>query len=178
MGGSTEDRLRALEDYVEIVQLVSRYGPAIDSESTADAVGLWSEDGVYDVGVLFGGPVGYWTGRAEITGMVEGESVSRLRAQGCAHFTGIPHIEINGDTATGAGYSILFAYRPESDDFGVPRVTATSWELRREPEGWRITRRVNRNLDGDEAARALLGDAVAEWRRERTVAEPGIPAEQ
>ncbi|MDO9487571.1 MAG: nuclear transport factor 2 family protein, partial [Sphingomonadaceae bacterium] len=48
-----ESRLRELEDRLEIYQLLSAYGPLVDSgdaEATAD---LWVADGVYDWG---GGP--------------------------------------------------------------------------------------------------------------------------
>jgi hypothetical protein len=35
-------------------------------------------------------------------------------------------------------------------------VTATRWELQRDPDGWRIANRVNNLLDGDASARELL----------------------
>ncbi len=42
-------RVELLEDTLAIQQLVTTYGPAVDSGS-AEAVGaLWTEDGVYEV---------------------------------------------------------------------------------------------------------------------------------
>jgi hypothetical protein len=40
--------------------------------------------------------------------------------------------------------------------FEVFRVSSNRWELRKSDGQWRVQRRTNRLLDGDEAARALL----------------------
>ena len=42
------DRVRALEDNIEITQLAAQYGPAVDSGSGKAAAALWTEDGVFD----------------------------------------------------------------------------------------------------------------------------------
>jgi hypothetical protein len=42
-------RVRALEDQVEIMQLVAQYGPAADSGAADAAAGLWTEEGTFDV---------------------------------------------------------------------------------------------------------------------------------
>ena len=50
----------------------------------------------------------------------------------------------------------------EADRFWVARVSANTWRWTRTPEGWRITERVNANLDGTPEHRAMLAPPVAE----------------
>ncbi len=62
------ERVTALEDKLAILELMTAYGPAIDSGS-ADAVArLWTEDGVYDV------DTGVMRGHAAITAMVQSQA--------------------------------------------------------------------------------------------------------
>lgn len=142
-------RVRALEDRLAIYQIVATYGPAIDRADPA-AADLWVEDGVYDTypRVL--------DGRAEIAAMVDGELHQSLVARGCAHVQTMPQVVVDGDRAVATLHSLLLLREPEQDGFRVWRAAANRWELRREGDGWRITRRTNRLLDGDEAARELL----------------------
>jgi 6-phosphogluconate dehydrogenase (decarboxylating) len=44
----------------------------------------------------------------------------------------------------------------EQERFWVARVSANTWRWRRTPDGWRITERVNANLDGTPEHRAML----------------------
>jgi hypothetical protein len=97
--------------------------------------------------------------------------------QGMAHFTGLPHITINGDSATVISYLQILApdqhgrvdalpgHTP-SKGYRVHRLTANRWELVRTAEGWRIKRRTLRLIDDSEGARHIL----------RTVAEAGAAA--
>jgi hypothetical protein len=43
-----KDRVRFLEDQVELGQLVARYGPSVDSGSAEATAELWTDDGVFD----------------------------------------------------------------------------------------------------------------------------------
>jgi hypothetical protein len=45
--------------------------------------------------------------------------------------------------------------------FRIHRVGANRWELRRGEDGWKVTRRTLRPLDGSDDARALLREAIA-----------------
>lgn len=49
-----------------------------------------------------------------------------------------------------------------SSGFRIHRVGANRWELKRTTDGWKVTRRTLRPLDGSEGARELLRQAVAE----------------
>jgi ketosteroid isomerase-like protein len=164
-----EARLRELEDRIEIYQLLSAYGPLVDSGDAEATSRLWVEDGVYDWG---GGPRPAdgaavakegWAGaaysRAEIEAMVRGPAHRSIIESGAGHVIGLPHVELAGDTAVATGYARL--YRRDGDGFAVARVSANRWELVRTAAGWRVATRTNRVLDGGEAPRALLRAGVA-----------------
>lgn len=149
-----EARLARLEDHVALYQLMMGYGPAVDAGESEVAASRWTVDGVYDA------QVGAWHGRDAIAGMVEGPMHQEIIAGGSAHVTAMPYLTIDGDRATATAYAQLC--RAGDGEFRVWRVTATRWEFVRTPDGWRVAHRVNRLLDGDEAARALLRRGVTE----------------
>lgn len=143
-----EERLRILEDQFALLQIMSSYGPAVDSGAGEFAAALWTTDGVYDA------QVGSWKGREAIAGMVAGAMHQNLIQNGCAHVIGMPLITIDRDQAVATCYARL--YRRELDGFKVWRVTANRWEFERSSGRWEVTHRVNRLLDGNEDARQLL----------------------
>ena len=144
-------RVQLLEDQVAITQLVSSYGPAVDSGSSEAAARLWTEDGVFDVP-----PYATWAGHGEIAGMVEGEGHRGLIMNGAAHVLTSPRIVIDGDEARGWSYALNIRWDAEEERFWVARVSANGWRWRRGTDGWRIAYRVNRNLDGTEEPREVL----------------------
>ncbi|MGW1215955.1 nuclear transport factor 2 family protein [Streptomyces sp. NPDC002499] len=148
-------RVRALEDQTEIAQLVARYGPAVDSGSGEAAAELWTRDGVFAV-------VGHFTmrGHEDISGMVHGTGHQHLIRNGAAHVLTVPHIQIDGDRATGRGYALNIRWDPDADRFRVARVSANTWRWARTADGWRVVERVNANLDGTAAHRELLAPAA------------------
>jgi hypothetical protein len=147
-----ETRLRHCEDQLALYQLIMTYGPAVDSGSSEVASRLWSEEGLYDA------QVGSWSGRQAIAGMIEGPAHQALIHGGAAHVAAMPLLSIEEDTAFATCYFHL--YVRDGDGFRPWRVTATRWEFVRQPEGWRITSRVNRLLDGGREARELLARGV------------------
>lgn len=164
-----ERRLRELEDRMEIYQLLSAYGPLVDSGDPEATSNLWVEEGVYDWGagpkpsdgsdVPKQGWAGAAYSRAEIATMIRGEGHRAIIEGGAAHVIGLPHVRLNGDTAVATGYARL--YRFDGDKFIVARVSANRWELVPTAEGWRVAYRTNRVLDGGEEPRALLQMGVA-----------------
>ena len=68
------------------------------------------------------------------------------------------YLVVDGDRAVATAYAQLC--RADGENFRVWRVTATRWELVRTDDGWQVEQRVNRLLDGDEAARELLRRGV------------------
>jgi hypothetical protein len=89
--------------------------------------------------------------------MVESDGQRGLIAQGCAHVQSAPVIRVDGDRATATAYSQVFLHAKEGYD--VWRVSANLWEFRRTPDGWRVTRRLNRMIDGKPEAHAVLSHA-------------------
>jgi ketosteroid isomerase-like protein len=145
------EKVRRLEDQVEIMQLVAQYGPAVDSGSGEAAAGLWTDDGIFDAV-----PQLRMEGREEIVGMVEGAGHQSLIRNGCGHVLSVPHVVIDGDRATGRSYALNIRWDADADRFWVARVSANTWQWVRTPEGWRIAERINASLDGTPEHREML----------------------
>ncbi len=95
--------------------------------------------------------------------------------RGSAHFAGLPHIELDGDSAFITSYLQLI--HPDaggeerelpnhgvSTGYRIHRVLANRWELVRTPGGWKIKSRKLRPLDGSQPARDILAGALARHR--------------
>ncbi|WP_280398951.1 nuclear transport factor 2 family protein [Nocardia carnea] len=147
-----EDRVRRLEDELEITRLLASYGPFVDAGAAAAAAGLWTEDGEYDVEGW------HMRGRPDIHAMVESDAHQSLIAAGCAHFHSPARIVLDGDRAVAICESLLV--RRGDSGYRVWRAGASRFELARTPQGWRITRRTTCALDGGTTARELLGSAL------------------
>jgi len=150
------DRVRALEDHVEIMQLAAQYGPAVDSGSGAAAAALWTEDGVFDAV-----PHLRMRGRDDIIAMVRGDGHQSLLSGGCGHVLTVPHIVVDGDEATGRSYALQLRWDAGAGRFWVFRVSANTWRWVRTPQGWRIAERTNAPLDGTQGHRELLAPPTA-----------------
>ena len=146
---SLERHVRRLEDEREIAHLIAGYGPLADSGSADDVAALWTEDGVYDVDEAF------LDGAPAIRRMVESSAHQGWITGGCAHFVGPPRVEVTGDEAVAVCHSLMVVNTDEG--FQVRRATANHWQLRRTPDGWRVTVRTSRVLDGRTESPALLG---------------------
>lgn len=144
-----EARLRDLEDREAIRNLIAAYGPAADSGDCAGAAAAWAAEGSYDIDGF-----GIVEGPAGIAAILEGAHHQQLIAGGAAHVLSPLAITLSGDTATAVGYSCVF--RHAGDGFEAHRVAANRWTLVRAGGQWRIACRVNRLLNGAEAARAVL----------------------
>lgn len=149
-------RLQALEDQVEIMQLVAQYGPSVDSGQGEATAALWTEDGAFDAVPFY-----EMRGREDIENMVHGPGHQRLIHDGCGHVLTVPHIVVDGDVATGRSYALNIRWDPEADRFWVARVSANTWRWVRTPQGWRIAERVNAALDGTAAHREMLAPTTA-----------------
>ncbi|MFD6675646.1 nuclear transport factor 2 family protein [Rhodococcus zopfii] len=145
-------RVELLEDTLAIQQIVTTYGPAVDSGS-AEAVGaLWTEDGVYEV------DSGAYRGRDQIMAMVRSEAHQGYIHGGCGHMLDPLNIRVDGDTAVVICHSQLILNTDKG--FRVQRVTANRWELVRMDGRWQVKLRIARVLDGRADARDLLAAGV------------------
>ncbi|MFF3373577.1 nuclear transport factor 2 family protein [Streptomyces sp. NPDC002680] len=148
-------KVRALEDQVEIMQLVAQYGPAVDSGSGEAAAGLWTDDGVFDAI-----PHLRMQGQDDIVGMVHGAGHQSLIHKGCGHVLTAPHIVVDGDEATGRSHALHLRWDADAGRFWVFQVSANTWRWVRTEQGWRIAERVNANLDGSAEHREMLAPPI------------------
>lgn len=149
MAGTIEHRLQTLEDREAIRHLIARYGPLADSGDAEGLAALWADDGVYAIAGY-----GEAKGRQEIAALITGENHQQLMADGCAHVLGPVAIELDGDSASACGHSLVLRWTGTL--FEVRRVAANRWELVRTTHGWQVSRRDNALLQGSKAARALF----------------------
>ncbi|MFI1031433.1 nuclear transport factor 2 family protein [Streptomyces sp. NPDC020951] len=150
-------QVRTLQDQVDIMQLVAQYGPAVDSGSGEAAAALWTADGVFDAI-----PHLRMEGRDDIVGMVHGTGHQSVIDNGCGHVLTVPHIVVDGDRATGRSHALHLRWDADVGRFWVFQVSANTWRWVRTARGWRIAERVNANLDGTPAPRAMLTPPAAD----------------
>lgn len=143
-----EARLRRLEDERDIRQLVAAYGPLVDAGAATEVAGLWTRDGVYDVDEV------YLEGHDQLAAMVLSKAHQSWIKAGCAHVVGPVHVTVDGDTAIAVGHSLMVVQ--DDGRFIIRRATANHWEFVRTSEGWRVSRRTNRVLDGRPESPTLL----------------------
>jgi len=165
---SLEDRIRAIEDRLEIYNLIASHPPSADTAGRDHIAASWVEDGLFDRGENLSSP----RGRENIANQVLSADHQAAIDRGLAHFTGLPHVAIDGDTAVVTSYLQILVPQMQGDPVDVPnhgsskgfrvhRMTANRWELVRTTQGWKIKRRTLRQLDGSEPARKILRQAIA-----------------
>ena len=143
MTESLEQRVRHLEDYLEIMEVKSRYCKYLDirNPDPADAISkaggiavLFAEDGVLDNRP--GGP--YAVGRAAIRDMYFARRGNVLAS---SHNVVNPIIRIDGDNAVGEWHGIFYSRSGAPDQTGkTEQISFGTYhdEFVRTPEGWRI----------------------------------------
>jgi hypothetical protein len=165
--GTLEDRLRAVEDTLAIYHLIASHPPAADSGSDGYYRDAFMPDAVIDLG---GGKTA--NGNEAIAAVVKTPEHQAAIAGGLCHFAGLPRVELDGDSAVATSYlQIITPHRGAaavevsghgaSIGFRIHRVGANRWELKRGKDGWKVTRRTLRPLDGSGGARELLRNALA-----------------
>jgi hypothetical protein len=165
---SLEQRIRAIEDRLEIYNLIASHPPSADTGAAAYAEAVYTEDGVFDRGPDLSGA----TGNKAIAASLLSEGHQAAIAGGLAHFTGLPHITLDGDTAVVTSYLQILTPRKSGDQVEVPnhgtsrgyhihRVVTNRWDLVRTASGWKIKRRTLRLVDGSQPSRDILRSAIA-----------------
>src|SRR5262245_463435 len=161
-----EARLCMVEDHLEICNLIASHPPSADTGADYYTRAIWLEDGAIDLG---GGKAA--SGSEAIAAIGRSSEHQAAIAGGLAHFTGLPHVVIDGDKAVVISYLQILTPHPTAEPVAVPghgtsrgyrihRVGANRWELERTKGGWKIKRRTLRPLDGSEPARELLRTAL------------------
>jgi hypothetical protein len=165
---TTEDRIRVIEDRLEIYNIIASHPPSADTGAADHARRIYAEDAVFDRGGNLQGA----SGREALAAMVRTPGHQAAIAGGIAHFSALPHIALDGDRAVATSYLQILMPQPTGDEVELPnhgrskgfrihRLVANRWELARQPDGWKITRRTLRLIDGSEPAREILRGALA-----------------
>jgi hypothetical protein len=166
MKSTLENRLRAIEDRLEIYNLIASHPPSADTGAKDYIRSLFADDGVLDLG---GAKTA--SGNEAISDLSQRPAHQEAIRGGLAHFAGLPHVMIDGDHAVVTSYLQIITPDPSADEIEVPahgsskgyrihRVGANRWELVRTNTGWKIKRRAFRSLDGSDAALDLLRQAL------------------
>src|ERR1700689_5543087 len=97
---SLERRIRAIEDRLEIYNLIAGHPPSADTGAAAYAEAVYTADGVFDRGPDLSGAIG----NKAIGANLKSAGHQAAIAAGLAHITGLPHITLNGDSAVVISY--------------------------------------------------------------------------
>lgn len=157
-----EDRLRAVEDKLAIYHLIASHPPAADSGTERYYRDAFASDGVIDLGGGKGA-----NGNEAIAAIVKTPEHQAAIESGLCHFAGLPRVTIDGDRAVAISYlqiltpqkgapALELSGHGVSSGFRIHRAGANRWELKRTGDGWKVTRRTLRPLDGTAPARGLL----------------------
>jgi hypothetical protein len=168
---SIEERLRAVEDRLEILDLIASHPPSADTGADYYTRVAYVEDGELDLGR---GKA--TTGNETIAAVTKTPAHQAAIAGGLAHLAALPRIEIDGDRAVVTSYLQILTPHPTDPPHEVPnhgvsngyrihRVAANRWELVRTSGGWKIRRRMVRTVDGTEPAREILRGALEKYAR-------------
>jgi len=165
-----EQRVRAIEDRLEIYNLIAGHPPSADTGADYYAEAVYTEDGVFDRGVNLSGAIG----NKAIAAILTSAGHQAAIAGGIAHFAGLPHIALDGDEAVVISYLQILTPNKSGEAVEVPnhgasrgyhihRVVTSRWELVRAASGWKIKRRTIRLVDGSEPSREILRGALAHY---------------
>ncbi len=162
-----EHRLRAIEDRLDIYNLIASHPPSADTGAAAYAEAVYTDDGVFDRGP----DLTSTTGNKAMAALLTSPGHQAAIAGGLAHFTGLPHVTIEGDDAVVISYLQILTPKKTGEEVDVPnhgasrgyhihRVVTNRWELKRTASGWKIKRRTLRLVDGSEPSREILRGAL------------------
>jgi hypothetical protein len=161
-----EDRIRAIEDRLEIYNLIASHPPSADTGADYYTRAVYVDDGELDLG-----PNKATAGKDTIAGVTRTPEHQAAIAGGLAHLAALPHINLDGDRAVVTSYLQILTPHPTakphevpnhgvSNGFRIHRVAANRWELERTSSGWKIRRRTVRTIDGSEPPREILRGAL------------------
>ena len=86
MTATLEDRIRAIEDRLEIYNLIASHPPSADTGGAEHIASCWVDDGVFDRGENLSSA----RGRDALAAQVRSPEHQAAIAGGLAHFTGYP----------------------------------------------------------------------------------------
>jgi SnoaL-like domain len=157
-------RMTATEDRFEILNLLA--GSAISSDVASETfwMKMFTPDATFDRGAKQD------KGRDDILKIINDPNQKEAIKAGMTHLPMLPHITLNGDSATATGYLLIvmpdtaashvkLAGKGVSTGFSIYQVTINSWQLVRTIEGWKVSKRTVRPLSSDDS-RDILRRAI------------------
>ena len=139
-----EQRLRAAEDRLELLDLEGAYGRAYDSRQGEVWSALFVEDGIYQGRQLAGmAAQNFVQGRTALARFCEREPLSGI------HMMHMPQLTIDGDEARGRVHFQFQATGVDDHGRSLARAVTGYYDVAytRTAEGWRIRRRVTTYLE-------------------------------
>jgi hypothetical protein len=167
-----EQRIKTIEDRLEIYNLIASHPPSADTGADYYAEAVYTEDGIFDRGADLSGA----KGNKAIAASLKSAGHQAAIAGGLAHFTGLPFIALDGDSAVVTSYLQILTPNKSGEPIEVPnhgasrgyhihRVVTNRWELVRTASGWKIKRRSLRLVDGSEPSREILRGALKGYEK-------------
>ena len=152
------ERVQALEDRLEITQLLMMHPMSIDSGAAEFWMSHWTEDSTmdrYQDPERHSGDYAGTYGKATMLEEIKSPELAQLREDGLMHISTSPSILIDGDTASATNYTQLIGL--EGTAYRIRRVIVNRWELRREDGVWRISKRTMRPMGHTESIAVMKG---------------------
>jgi hypothetical protein len=143
---SLEQRIRAIEDRLEIYNLIASHPPSADTGAAAYAEAVYTEDGVFDRGPDLSGATGNKAIAASL--LSEGHQAAITS-----------YLQIL--TPRKSGDQVEVPNHGASRGYHIHRVVTNRWDLVRTASGWKIKRRTLRLVDGSQPSRDILRSAIA-----------------
>jgi hypothetical protein len=160
---STEDRLQAIEDRLEIYNLIASHPPIADSLAQELMLAMFAPDGVLD-----GGP----RGPIKIHDLMSANDPARREVMrdaakmGLAHLSTLPYLKLGKNTAVAFSYTAVTVRDPTAEAIAVPAhgtgqghrlflIAGIRWDMRRIDGSWKLSRRKVVVCDGSDAPREL-----------------------
>ena len=169
--GSTdlERRLRTIEDKLAIYELIASHPPSADTGHAAYTTSVYCENGVFDRGPTLDGA----EGAKAIAAFIQRPEHDEAICGGLAHFSGLPLVDLRGDTAIVTSYLMIVHLdhdgRPRdlpnhgvSTGYRIHRAVVNRWELERRDGRWMIARRTLLPVDGSQIQQELLRTGLNE----------------
>jgi hypothetical protein len=167
-----EQRIKTIEDRLEIYNLIASHPPSADTGADYYAEAVYTEDGIFDRGTDLSGA----KGNKAIAASLKSAGHQAAIAGGLAHFTGLQFIALDGDSAVVTSYLQILTPNKSGVPVEVPnhgssrgyhiqRVVTNRWELERTTSGWKIKRRSLRLVDGSEPSREILRGALKGYEK-------------
>jgi len=158
-----ESRLRTVEDKLAIYELIASHPPSADTGAADYTIGVYEKDGVFDRGPQLDGA----QGADAIAAFIQRPEHAEAIRGGLAHFTGLPLVDLRGDSAIVTSYLMIVHLDHQGEPRELPnhgtsmgyrihRAVVNRWELNRHDGRWMIAKRTLLPVDGSEAHQALL----------------------